>query len=302
MKKLRMRLLILFVLLLCSCTVESAIAPAFELPPTNWKEDETGRYYVNADGTRAIGWLEEDAAKYYLDESGYMHTGWLELGGSTYYFREDGTMAQGAVTIDGANYHFAADGTYVLLVNPWNPVPDGYAPDLVELSYYVAVSDCYADSTCAEALTKMVQDCNANTSTGVCIVSAYRSNEQQDANFRRRQNIFMSEGLSEEEAYKKTLEMIALPGTSEHHLGLAADIVDKGLVELVEEQESTEGQKWLMANCYKYGFVLRYPKDKTEVTGIIYEPWHYRYVGVELATHLHNSGLTLEEYMAGLTQ
>ena len=70
---------------------------------------------------------------------------------------------------------------------------------------------------------------------------------------------------------------------------------------MVEEQEDLEGQKWLMENCWRYGFILRYPKDKIDITGIIYEPWHYRYVGLEVAKELHESGLTLEEYMDSLS-
>ena len=95
--------------------------------------------------------------------------------------------------------------------------------------------------------------------------------------------------------------MVARPGTSEHELGLAVDIIDTQLWDLVEEQENLPAQQWLMENSWKYGFIFRYPKDKIEITGIIYEPWHYRYVGKELAAEIHESGLTLEEYLANLS-
>ena len=91
---------------------------------------------------------------------------------------------------------------------------------------------------------------------------------------------------------------MALPNTSKHQLGLAVDIIDAGNPVLTSEQEKTATQKWLMANSWKYGFILRYPTNKTEVTGIISEPWHYHYVGYALAKELHDSGLTLEEYSA----
>ena len=95
---------------------------------------------------------------------------------------------------------------------------------------------------------------------------------------------------------------VAIPGTSEHHTGLAVDIVDASYNHLNHEQAKRPTQKWLMEHCHEYGFILRYPKGKTDSTGIIYEPWHYRYVGTELAQELHDAGLTLEEYLQNLTQ
>ena len=90
---------------------------------------------------------------------------------------------------------------------------------------------------------------------------------------------------------------MAIPGTSEHEIGLAVDIVDVKYQLLEENQEKTETQKWLMKNCWKYGFILRYPKDKQEITGVIYEPWHYRFVGKENAKMIMKNNLCLEEYL-----
>ena len=91
---------------------------------------------------------------------------------------------------------------------------------------------------------------------------------------------------------------VAVPGTSEHQLGLAVDIVDLDHQLLDESQEQTAVQQWLMANSWRYGFILRYPTAKTETTGIIYEPWHYRYVGQEAAAEIYQQGVCLEEYIA----
>ena len=107
----------------------------------------------------------------------------------------------------------------------------------------------------------------------------------------------MSEGYSREEAETEAGIWIAPPGTSEHQTGLAADIVSLDYQMLDEEQENTPEQKWLMENSYKYGFILRYPRDKTEITKIGYEPWHYRYVGVEAAKEIFENLLCLEEYL-----
>ena len=90
---------------------------------------------------------------------------------------------------------------------------------------------------------------------------------------------------------------MAIPGTSEHQLGLAVDIVDKHSQVLDNSQADTPAQQWLMEHSWEYGFILRYPEGKSEITGIIYEPWHYRYVGKEAAAEIHELGLCLEEYL-----
>ena len=103
----------------------------------------------------------------------------------------------------------------------------------------------------------------------------------------------MSRAKAEVEAAKS----VAVPNTSEHQIGLAVDIVDANNATLTSAQAKTATQKWLMENCWRYGFILRYPEGKSDITGIIYEPWHYRYVGYALAKELHFSGMTLEEYL-----
>ena len=91
--------------------------------------------------------------------------------------------------------------------------------------------------------------------------------------------------------------VVAKPGTSEHQIGLALDIVSYDYQELDDEQMNTPEQKWLMEHCWEYGFILRYPQDKAAITGIIYEQWHYRYVGKEAAKEIYEQDLTLEEYL-----
>ena len=112
----------------------------------------------------------------------------------------------------------------------------------------------------------------------------------------------MDKGLSRAEAEIVAATISAFPGTSEHQLGLAVDLVDINYQLLNEQQENTAAQKWLMENSWRYGFILRYPNNKSAITGIEYEPWHYRYVGVELSTELYELGLTMEEYLDMLTE
>ena len=129
------------------------------------------------------------------------------------------------------------------------------------------------------------------------LCSAYRSIEKQQQLFDRSQQTYMAQGMSEEEAYAKTATETAIPGTSEHQTGLAADIVTPTYQMLDAGFADTPAGKWLADNAVEYGFVLRYPQDKQEVTGIIYESWHYRFVGKTHAKLMKESGLCLEEYL-----
>jgi D-alanyl-D-alanine carboxypeptidase len=108
----------------------------------------------------------------------------------------------------------------------------------------------------------------------------------------------MKTGISYDEAYTAAATVVAIPGTSEHNLGLAVDICAEDYQVLDDAQADTPEQQWLMEHCADYGFILRYPQGKEDQTGIIWEPWHYRYVGVEAAQEITSSGLCLEEYLA----
>ena len=129
------------------------------------------------------------------------------------------------------------------------------------------------------------------------ICSSYRPHSKQQALFAGKVQRLMAAGYDAEEADQKAATVVARPGTSEHELGLAVDIVDASYQQLDEGQESTPVQQWLLEHCWEYGFILRYPDGKSDLTGIIYEPWHYRYVGVETAQALRESGQCLEEYL-----
>ena len=246
------------------------------------------------------GWYEENGYRYYYDTNGIPAVGWTEIDGTGYYFYEDGTMAVGEAHIDGKVYHFTSQGRRVILVNPWNYIPDDYVPDLVYLPTDCAYEGQQVDKSCYEDLVAMVTDCNR-----ICpqakVVSSYRSHDFQTRNYNNKVQYYVNQGYSLEAAQAEAATIIAVPGTSEHQLGLAVDIIDTRSPYLEWHQADLPAQQWLMENCWKYGFILRYPQDKIDVTGIIYEPWHYRYVGRELAAELHECGLTLEEYLQSLT-
>lgn len=177
------------------------------------------------------------------------------------------------------------------LVNPWNPLPSEYTFTKTELSNGHAV-----DKRCYPELQDMMDACrDAGFSPLIC--SSYRSYEKQEELFQNKIERLKAQGYSAEEAETEAGKEVAVPGTSEHQLGLALDIVDAGNQNLDRSQENTGVQQWLMAHSWEYGFILRYPNDKSEITGIIYEPWHYRYVGKDAAKDIYGQGLCLEEYL-----
>ena len=183
------------------------------------------------------------------------------------------------------------DSWMTRLVNSENLLEDGYVPELV----VVTDAGYKFDARAADDLNAMMQAAR-DQGLSPMICSSYRSWDRQNTLFDKQVVKQQNTGLPYEEAYEKAKTVVAFPGTSEHQTGLAADIVASSYQVLDDSQENTAEQKWLMEHCWEYGFVLRYPKDKSDITKIIYEPWHYRYVGHEVAQYIHENGLCLEEY------
>ena len=152
------------------------------------------------------------------------------------------------------------------------------------------------DARVAPAMQEMI-DAAAADGVDLLVCSAYRSIEKQQSLFDTSVQNYMAQGMTEEEATARTATETAIPGTSEHQTGLAADIVTPTHQTLDPEFADTEAGQWLSEHAYEYGFVLRYPADKQDVTGIIYESWHYRFVGKTHAKLMKESGLCLEEYL-----
>lgn len=264
-------------------------------PATGWFEYEGKKFYLDHLGSPYTGWQTIEDIPYYFDEEGLPCTGWQEIDGTLYYLNEDGSIARGRVLIEGEVHYFTSTGEEILLVNPWNALPEDYTVKLrkIDDNYQVA-AEAYP------ALQEMMAACKAAGCTPT-ICSAYRTQEYQENLFNRKVKKLMKEGLTQEEAEAEAGTVVAVPGTSEHQLGYALDIIDYYHWYLDETQENTKTQQWLMAHSWEYGWILRYPNGKTELTGIIYEPWHYRYVGKELAAELHDLDMCLEEYLLMLT-
>jgi D-alanyl-D-alanine carboxypeptidase len=175
---------------------------------------------------------------------------------------------------------------YLILVNKWNCIPSNYEVELMELSNGQLV-----DNRVYPALQEMF---NAARDDGVypVVVSGYRSAEKQQSLMDDKIAEYRALGYSDEKAKTKAEEWVAIPGTSEHQLGIAVDINADGFY-----SAGNEVYAWLDKNAHKYGFIYRYPSDKTEITGVIDEPWHYRYVGIPAAMEIYNQGVCLEEYL-----
>ena len=179
----------------------------------------------------------------------------------------------------------------LILVNPWNKLPENFQVELKKLPNGLQV-----DARVYDDLSAMLTDCRkAGLRPLVC--SAYRSQETQTRLYRNKIARLRAAGYAAEKAVQEAGRWVAVPGTSEHQTGLAVDLVASSYQILDKKQEETAEQKWLMEHCWEYGFILRYPTDKSELTGIGYEPWHYRYVGREAALAMRDSGLCLEEYL-----
>ncbi|MFZ2538805.1 MAG: M15 family metallopeptidase [Oscillospiraceae bacterium] len=158
----------------------------------------------------------------------------------------------------------------------------------------------WVDSRAAKAYEDM-RKAAAKKSITLYLRSGYRSISTQQRNYDNEVARFVGLGNSKEESIRLTNEYYAIPGRSEHHTGLAFDIITpeyhNTIHTLNEKFAKTAAYKWLVANCADYGFILRYEKDKKDITGINFEPWHYRYVGVDHAKYMTKNGLCLEEYM-----
>lgn len=176
----------------------------------------------------------------------------------------------------------------LLLVNMTHILPDNYVPSLGNA---VSGSTVKMDSR-ATAKYQAMYDAAKKDGCILTPYSGYVSIARQNENYRRKVNYFVSQGLTEDEAKIKTSETILPGGCSEHNLGLSMDIVSAST-----DFATTKEFTWLTKNAVNYGFILRYPESKTDKTGVNYQPWHWRYVGVEAAKAMEKSGQCLEEYL-----
>lgn len=238
--------------------------------------------------------LEEDSDTDFEDEV-------LEEGENKYSVDEILKNSNSQVMIQSSNENtedkkFSKDDWNLLLVNKQHPVPEGHS---FELGTIAGSMEC--DARILPELFAMLQ---AARDEGVylAVCSPYRDIERQQKLFERKIRTHMNNGYSYMEAYKKASQIVTVPGASEHQIGLALDIISNDYMVLNEGFEKTSAGKWLKEHCKEYGFILRYPRGKEYITGIDYEPWHFRYVGKEAATIIMDNEITLEEFLESISE
>jgi len=198
-----------------------------------------------------------------------------------------------AVSVQGSSDIVSAPGTdsgLLWLVNQDNPLPPTFAPQ-----YLVTHQGVRLHASAHTAYTQMIAAMKAEGGThGLQLISAYRPYDYQQNLFYRKTSELISQGHSAAEADELASKSLQRPGASEHQTGLALDVTVSG--HLTQDFSMTMAGQWLAANSHRFGFIIRYPMHKTEITQIIYEPWHLRYVGTPHAEIIWENGITLEEY------
>jgi LAS superfamily LD-carboxypeptidase LdcB len=208
-------------------------------------------------------------------------------------------------TIDMDLYQAAistSDQAYLMLTNKQFPLKTDYTPEslsAIPSSLTLYGKEIQMESTAALAAEAMVRELRSCGYEDIAITSGYRSYAYQQILF----NTYLGNEMADHpdwtqaqcEAYVLTYS--ARPGESEHQTGLCMDLTSTNHVVLDESFAKNPAYEWLSANAHAFGFILRYPSDKSDVTGYSYEPWHYRFVGVKAATAIHEKGITLEEYL-----
>ena len=192
------------------------------------------------------------------------------------------------LSLDNITHHVASEdnGWNLILVNRNSYIPDDYKVELTELSNGKKV-----DSRIYPELQEMFNDARAQ-GYGLFVREGYRTQEEQQQLMDEKIEAYENEGKSKSEAKKLAEQWVAIPGTSEHQLGIAVDINAD-----TTKSSSDDVYNWLAENAHTYGFIKRYPSNKTDITGVINEPWHYRYVGKEAASKIYSQGICLEEYI-----
>lgn len=215
--------------------------------------------------------------------------------------REDGTRGNEIEeSVESADYEMERQEELVInpedmwcliLTNAEYPVPEDYAVTLKD----VPGTDQKVDERIYEPLMNMLEAMKAEGLSPV-VCSGYRTLDKQEKLFNRKVSAYVKKGRSKEESYALARQTLSIPGSGEHCLGLAVDFYTRSYHQLERAFEKTPEGKWLREHAQDYGFTLRYDEGKEEITGIEYEPWHFRFVGIDVAQYLKEHNLSLEEF------
>lgn len=180
----------------------------------------------------------------------------------------------------------------IVLVNKTNALTSKSKPKKLS----VVQGKIKMDSRVNQAMKEMIAAAKKDD-ISLIVCSGYRTYEYQETLFNKKKKFYLDKKFTDEQATIAAAKVVAKPGTSEHQTGLAADIVTKSYQALDEGFADTKAYKWLNDHAAEYGFILRYPKADTAITGVIYEPWHYRYVGVDIAKQIKSEKICLESFL-----
>lgn len=256
-------------------------------------------YFDPSTGAMHTGFRTANGNTYYYSGSGIKQFGWTTVNGTEYYFNETtGAMATGRTVINGRTYFFESNGRQVdfndtssllVVANKKHRLPVGYVPDNLVIPNVPMNYTMYLKQEAASAMEHMFAAA-ANAGITLRLGSAYRSEALQN-------QLYYGYVAQYGQAEADTIS--SRPGYSDHQTGLAADISDHdGATYLTQSMEYTPEGRWLRDHAHEYGFIMRYPKGKDAITGYSYEPWHFRYIGVEYATAIYNTDVwySFEEY------
>lgn len=300
------------------------------LMATGWLDIDDSSFYMDEDGRLITGWIEleerlaEDEIErlqkkadsegkklvieprkilYYFREDGIMATGWTKIRQDDYYFQPDGQKlsngrilsagqaARGRVqTIDQGVCYFSSNGKLIPILNKWNSYKSFYNPNLYDKAYGVLKMT----QDCADALSDLMNAAR-NAVKAPSVRSAYMDEKTSN-------QLYAYEMKKADGAEDEVLKRVSPPAYDEHRLGTTVDILPSAYSVYDADKLSQDAtMQWLMENSWKYGFILRYPKGFEAMTGVPFRPWQYRYVGVDVATEIHNSKTCLEGYIDELT-
>lgn len=194
----------------------------------------------------------------------------------------------------GGDVEFFRDDWRLILVNKQHPIPEDYDFTLATIKGSQQCDERIIDDLLA--MMQAAKDAGFN----LLIKSPYRSDARQEWLFNRKIKLYMQKGMSYMDAFRLSCQVVMVPDSSEHQIGLSLDIVCDYYETLTQGFGDTQAGIWLEEHCAEFGFIVRYPKDKEYITGVEYEPWHFRYVGVDAAVVIMEQGLTLEEFVEEL--
>lgn len=211
------------------------------------------------------------------------------------------TKKSDVIVKDGELLQYDSTGHYVqktasdwrlILVNDWNPISADYENEVTMV--HGGNRNQNVDSRILEDLGAML---TAGKAYGIDVQSGYRPYAHQSSLYWRKVNEYKNRGYDNTAAQQAAGKVVKRPGYSEHNCGLAVDLGGSGNFKLEADFANTPAYKWLIENCADYGFILRFPKGKEDITGVVYEAWHFRYVGKDAAKEIMENGLCLEEYL-----